>query len=74
MFGDYRGVVPYKEALPRGPTPYAFVCYFDRKTSPSRIPLIEKGTHFQMLSQVVIIMNISPEKKVSLSFSCGANK
>ena len=41
--------VLYREALPRGPTPYSFIYHFFRKGTPFAYLLLEKGTPFTYL-------------------------
>ena len=38
--------VLYREAAPRGPTPYPFIYHFFRKGTPFVYLLLEKGTPF----------------------------
>ena len=38
----------YREALPRGPTPYPFIYHFFTKKYPFRIPSIDKWYPFHM--------------------------
>jgi len=41
--------VLYREAPPRGPTPYPFIYHFFQKRYPFRIPFIGKGSLFTYL-------------------------